>query len=218
MAKRMNLAGEIFGRLTVLEFDSMKDTNSYWRCKCECGNVTVVAGNSLKRGVSKSCGCLQKEKTSNANFKHGHTAKNSPEYRSWRSMITRCEDESVNNYERYGGRGIKVCKRWRNSFESFLSDMGKRPTLSYTLDRIDVNGNYEPSNCRWADLTQQAINKRLQKNNNTGVRGVHWSKRERKFKAQIKYRGKFSHLGTFDTLEEAAKARKEAEIKYWGMD
>lgn len=217
MFKKMDLEGGKFGRLTVLNFDSIKNKNSYWLCACECGNQKVVAGGSLKNGISKSCGCLQRENTSKANFKHGHTSKNSPEYRSWRSMITRCEDPNNNRFEKYGGRGIKVCERWRHSFENFLEDMGKRPGLSHSLDRIDVNGNYEPSNCRWADYSQQNINKRKQKNNKTGVRGVYRSKKDRKFKAQISYKCKQIHLGTFDTLEDAAKARREAEIKYWGF-
>lgn len=219
MTRIMDLEGKKFGRLTVLKFDSVRNTNSYFHCICECGNQIVVAGCSLKQGQTKSCGCLHKEKTSKANSKHGHTSNysRSPEYRSWRSMITRCEVPNLNCFENYGGRGIKVCDRWRHSFENFLEDMGKRPSLSYTLDRIDVNGNYEPSNCRWADNYQQAINKRLPKNNKTGVKGVYWSKRNQKFKAQISYKGTQVYLGTFENLDDAIKARKEAEIRYWGL-
>lgn len=219
MGKRMNLEGMKFGRLTVLEFESVRNKNSYFHCVCECGKRIVAAGNSLKTGNTKSCGCSKGELISQTHKKHGHASNHStsPEYRAWNHMIARCENQNIYNYCDYGGRGIKVCERWRHSFENFLEDMGERPTSSHSLDRIDVNGNYEPSNCRWADSMLQAFNKRLPKNNTTGVKGVYWVKRKRKFSAEISYRKKHVHLGLFDTKEDATKARREAEIRYWGF-
>ncbi|MBB6446459.1 hypothetical protein [Bacillus benzoevorans] len=132
-------------------------------------------------------------------------------------MKGRCNNPNDKKYKDYGARGIKVCDRWENSFENFLKDIGKRPSLKYSLDRIDVNGNYEPSNCRWADSVQQARNKRSQTHSVTGVRGVHLHKqmKTKRYQAVIGVNGKDISLGYFETLEEATKARKEAELKYW---
>lgn len=132
-----------------------------WLCQCKCGTVRRVRGNALLAGTTRSCGCR--------NFKHRHcrresgVRKISPTYRSWQSMLTRCYNKNRNDYHFYGGRGIRVCKRWRHSFVNFLGDMGPR-SLGTTLDRYpDRNGNYRPNNCRWATPTQQANNRKKRK-------------------------------------------------------
>lgn len=129
-------------------------------------------------------------------------------------MIGRCECETDTNYHNYGARGIKVCDRWRNSFEDFFFDMGERPSLKHSLDRIDVNGNYEPSNCRWVTKEIQMQNRRMLKNNKSGVNGVYLNKNG-KYHAQISVNNKRKHLGFFNTIEDAIDARKKAEQKYW---
>jgi hypothetical protein len=158
MPIKFDLTGRIFGRLKVLNFvNSEKYTK--WRCVCECSNELTVLANNLKRGTTKSCGCLQKESASKVNKVHG--LKNTPEYRAWINMKNRCYNQHDKRYSDWGGRGIKVCDRWLHSFESFLSDMGKKPTRLHSLDRHpDINGNYEPGNCRWATMPQQNRGKR----------------------------------------------------------
>lgn len=142
-----------------------------------------------------------------------HGKRNTKEYNCWANMIKRCYNENGTYYENYGGRGIKVCDEWRNSFLTFYNDMGNSNGL--TLDRIDVNGNYEPSNCRWVSMTTQARNTRLRKTNKSGFKGVRWHKASNKWISTIGYNGKEIHLGVFSEKEDAIKARKEAENKYF---
>jgi hypothetical protein len=163
-----NLIGETRGRLAVLRFAGIRKRRSYWICLCDCGLETVAGADALNSGRTKSCGCLQSEITVSRNHRgvtHGHNGYNSPEYRSWTAMKSRCYNPKSTKFEIYGGIGVRVCDRWSNSFEAFLSDMGPRP-LGTSLDRFpDKEGNYAPDNCRWATIIEQNNNRRPFKRN-----------------------------------------------------
>lgn len=169
-----DLTGKTFSRLTVLERAANKSRRVKWRCVCTCGNETVVAANKLANGHTQSCGCLHKERSSEANIKHGQSSypnggASTKEYNTWTLMKRRCEKSTTKTYELYGGRGIYVCARWQ-TFENFFTDMGHAPSPKHSIDRIDVNGPYSPENCRWADNKTQGRNKR--NNRNLTIRGV----------------------------------------------
>lgn len=146
---------------------------------------------------------------------HKHTAslQQSPTWRSWQAMRRRCYGVNTLYYKNYGGRGIKVSDAWKD-FSVFLTDMGERPK-DMSIDRINVNGDYTPDNCRWATKTQQQRNRRTPKSNTSGYVGVFWSNTYKKWVAQIKVRGKLKRIGIYTDLLEAATARKLAEYKYW---
>lgn len=167
---KMNLVGQRFGRLVVLkEGAPIPEAGSHrriaWECQCDCGKTVVRKGRDLRCGYVRSCGCLLREVAGQHMLKHGHNRrengrpKPSPTYCSWQNMKKRCFDPKNRDFPNYGGRGITVCDRWRNSFEAFLADMGERPE-GRTLDRIDNDGNYEPGNCRWATNSAQRENQR----------------------------------------------------------
>lgn len=208
-----NITGQKFGRLTVLrKTDKNRHRQQIWECICECGKKVFASTSSLKSKNTQSCGCYKKHKLTTKMTKHG--MHNSTEYRTWWHIIGRCHTETNRSYSEYGGRGITVCQRWRDSFEAFYADMGPKPHPDYSIDRIDNDGNYEPSNCRWADRTVQSTNQRLYKTNTYGCKGIYYDKKRKKWCAHIGSLRRHIHLGRFETLKEAIVARKAAELKY----
>lgn len=168
MPSKLQLVGLRFGRL-IVNSENGRDAFGavIWRCTCDCGKTTLVRGSSLRSGVTASCGCgislaAAKPKT------HGMT--NSPIYKRWQSMKARCNQPNHKHYENYGGRGIRVCARWNDSFENFLADMGASFKPELEIDRKNNDGNYEPGNCQWISHGVQQRNKR--NNHNLTINGT----------------------------------------------
>jgi hypothetical protein len=155
--KIKDMTDHVFGRLKVKKLGGWNKGRRLWVCECSCGRVCAVSGKRLRNNHTKSCGCLKAEQVPPSQATHRLTG--TPEYICWKAMRSRCYDSKSNGFDRYGARGIKVCPEWKDSFETFLEDMGKRPTKGHSIDRFpNRRGNYEPGNCRWATAKEQRDN------------------------------------------------------------
>lgn len=198
--KRIDITGQKFGKLQVLSYSHTgKDKRPYWNCICDCGKIKVANGKSLRNGDVRSCGCFNIESIIKRQTTHGK--RKIKEYNVWEKMKSRCYCEKDKRYKHYGGRGIIVCDEWKNSFENFINDMGLRPNVNYSIDRIDNNGNYCKENCRWATRLEQANNKsnsRLLTYNGLSLTTRQWSE-----KLNINYKTLNSRISKKWTIERA---------------
>ena len=176
MRQMIDMTNQRFGRLVAKSFIHGRlasgESRVYWKCKCDCGNACTVAAGSLRSGNTKSCGCYCRDSAKRRMLTHGDNINRSttPEYNAWASAKARCENERHPKYPSYGARGIKMCDRWKENYVAFLEDMGRRPSPSLSIDRIDNDDDYEPGNCRWAMPIEQGNNRR--NNRRIEVNGV----------------------------------------------
>jgi hypothetical protein len=157
-----DITGQKFGRLVAIEFSRIEPTQNKWRCLCDCGNECFVDGHQLRVGKTKSCGCFRVDDTTTRFTTHGDSVNGiiTPEYKAWHRAKDRCSNENNPDFPAYGGRGITMCAEWQKSFIEFLKHMGRKPSPTHSLGRINNDGPYAPDNCRWETPTQQANNRR----------------------------------------------------------
>jgi hypothetical protein len=156
--------GERYGLLRVIAYSGVVGRFRAWSCFCDCGQTTTVRGSHLASGNIKSCGCLLRKKSNKIHGNYAVGATKSPEFQSWLSMRSRCEQPTHRSYKNYGGRGVAVCDEWRHDYAQFLKDMGKKPSPEHTIERVDSNRGYEKGNCVWATNSEQQRNKRNNRN------------------------------------------------------
>ena len=219
MKHKYDLTNKRFGRLIALYIVPNNTYRTKWHCLCDCGNTKDVLQQNLLNGHVKSCGCFLSDKNREriteynktlGRETHGETKTRL--YRIWICMKTRCFYTNTDSYKNYGGRGITVCEKWQNSFETFrLWALSNGYSENLSLDRINVNGNYCPENCRWVSMSVQEFNKRTSKRNTSGKTGVSFNKKDNRWYAYITFNKHSRYLGSFKCVEEAIKAREKAE-------
>ena len=209
MHPRTHSLGDRYGRLiNIKPYCRNHKGRWYHLMLCDCGRKKQIAGGELNKGNVKSCGCLRKE------IKTSHGMTRSSEYCIWAGIIQRCRNPKSMSYKNYGGRGITVCDEWMD-FANFLKDMGKKPSSKHTIERVNNDEGYNPTNCIWADRFVQSQNQRIRVDNKTGFRGVSLRNPGGKYYAKICAHGKQIHLGCFDNIDDAVQARRQAEIIYF---
>lgn len=220
MVAFIDITGKRFHRWLVLEKIGSTNKKIFWKCLCDCGNIRSVSGSSLKVGHTKSCGCYNLEEIIKRETTHGMTGH--PLHNIWKGIHNRCRNHNDRAFRNYGGRGIKVCERWEN-FQKFYDDMFPSWIIGLTIDRIDCDGNYELSNCRWISRSEQSKNRRCAdqwgfkkspiSTNTSGIRGVSWCVRDQKWMANICVNRKQKNIGRFVSKEDAKAAYDNAALE-----
>lgn len=205
------MTGKVFGLLKIVgdSGERNKSKDIMWLCQCECGGTTKARRYDLNRGDFMSCGCNRGSNISAAKIVHGKSR--TAEYKIWDGMIQRCTNPNSDSYADYGGRGIIVCERWRQSFENFIEDMGNRPSDDLSIERIDNSNGYTKGNCKWATKSEQAFNRRKQSGCTSDTINVHFDAKSGKWIAR-RYDGLVrTYVGSFDTEEAAAMSLREGQ-------
>jgi hypothetical protein len=204
MTRLVDHTGRRYGRLTADSLSGVVEGRTVWNFLCDCGNEVTMAVYRVVGGSTVSCGCFRNEQLGAVNRTHGLSKH--PLYQIWKGMKARCYNEKNPSYHNYGGRGIKVCDRWRDSVEDFIEDLGERPSLSHTIDRIDNDGNYEPDNCKWSTKEEQSQNTRGVVGASSIYRGVSWDKSRKKWYGELTFKKGRYRLGSFKDELECHKA------------
>lgn len=208
-----DLTNKKFNFLKVLSKAEKRNGKTFWECLCDCGNIKQVAAPHLKSGRIKSCGCMKVQLLKDHFTVHGGNG--SREYSSYISMLHRCYNDTRVGYDNYGGRGIKICDRWLESFKNFLQDMGERPENT-TLDRIDNDEGYCKENCRWSVKQVQSHNRRKKPEASSKYLGVCYNERYNKWSARITINGVTNFIGSFNNEVDAAKAYDAESLQIYG--
>ena len=216
MSRLLDLVGEKYGKLTVLEYSGKtKNNKTKWTCLCECGVKVEVQTALLRNGKTQSCGCLKSDMLVKRNTTHGKAK--TPEHQVWLSAKARTTNPNFAQSKDYMDRGIIMEEPWFSSFEAFLGDMGLKPTPKHSIERLDVNGNYCKSNCIWATPETQAFNQRKRSTNTSGRTGVSWHRGKGRWETSITVNNKHIYLGSYIDFELACFIRTEAELHYHGF-
>lgn len=202
MGKFKDITGNKYNKLTAISVTSRVDHtgNKIWIFECDCGNIVERASSRVTLGHTKSCGCIHKEVITS------HGMVNTKEYRTWNRIINRTTNPNFPNYDKYGGAGIKVCDRWRGSFQEFYNDMGKAPSSNHSIDRKDPTKGYFPENCRWATSREQSWNTRSRRASVKGYKGISYDKDRDMWTASLRRGSHHCFIGRYTTEDEAAYA------------